>query len=434
MQRTLRQHAIRFPVDVVEQLVTAALLPLIQRTSCLIAFSLQNYCNSSVLFTCRRTAMAPGPSLKQKIQQKLLKPKYTPHTDDEALHLCNPARANSSDIVLDAVSSRGSSRPASTDPNSADAHAYHDITASLLDPTDAAAAGRSDQGTHSSTAVKPSRVSGPFKGCLPFGKPPVPKSTPAKKAAPPNDGLPTAFNNRGSILSRLSKAARKSPVPTSPPQPKPKPAPKAAPVKTKVCQINLDLLRSDLPPCCAHFPTIYAMICVADRARSSFGRYNTAQTILQPTLRRHQGMHRNNMHRNNSSQTMPCLFDSPFTRWPSHCSWLPCTTTSRGSQLLQMPNCSLSHHINPCLPAPHHLTFSHTSWHDATAISAFHAMLFVALQKVAHPLHMAAWRTNINELQEQLAKPGADANKRDKVCMYATCALCPQPNTVPACR
>lgn len=39
-----------------------------------------------------------------------------------------------------------------------------------------------------------------------------------------------------------------------------------------------------------------------------------------------------------------------------------------------------------------------------------------ALQKVAHPLHMAAWRTNINELQEQLDKPGADPNKRDKVC------------------
>lgn len=37
-------------------------------------------------------------------------------------------------------------------------------------------------------------------------------------------------------------------------------------------------------------------------------------------------------------------------------------------------------------------------------------------QKVAHPLHMAAWRSNINELQEQLSKPGADANKRDKVC------------------
>jgi hypothetical protein len=50
-------------------------------------------------------------------------------------------------------------------------------------------------------------------------------------------------------------------------------------------------------------------------------------------------------------------------------------------------------------------------------------MLFVALQKVAHPLHMAAWRTNINELQEQLTKLGADPNKRDKVCMHDTCTL-----------
>jgi len=28
---------------------------------------------------------------------------------------------------------------------------------------------------------------------------------------------------------------------------------------------------------------------------------------------------------------------------------------------------------------------------------------------------MAAWRTNITELQDQLIKPGADVNKRDKV-------------------
>lgn len=42
-------------------------------------------------------------------------------------------------------------------------------------------------------------------------------------------------------------------------------------------------------------------------------------------------------------------------------------------------------------------------------------VLLLLLQKVAHPLHMAAWRTNVNELQEQLNKPGADANKRDKV-------------------
>jgi hypothetical protein len=28
---------------------------------------------------------------------------------------------------------------------------------------------------------------------------------------------------------------------------------------------------------------------------------------------------------------------------------------------------------------------------------------------------MAAWRTNISGLAEQLAKPGADPNKRDKV-------------------
>jgi hypothetical protein len=192
--------------------------------------------------------MAPGPSLKQKIQQKLLKPKYTPHTDDEALYLCNPARANSSDIVLDAVSSRASSRPASVEPTSADAHALHDFTASLLGSSDAAAAGRSDQGTLNSAAVKPSRVSGPFKGCLPFGKPPVPKSTPVKKAPPPNDGLPTAFNNRGSILSRLSKAARKSPVPANPPQAKPKPAPKATPVKNKVCLVFT--LCDHQTPCC----------------------------------------------------------------------------------------------------------------------------------------------------------------------------------------
>lgn len=172
--------------------------------------------------------MAPGPSLKQKIQQKLLKAKYTPHTDEEVLHLCAPAtRSGSNDIVLDAVSSRTSSRPPSTEPTSADSHAYHDITASLLGG-DATAAGKSDQG---STAVKPtkSKAGVHFKGCLPFGKPPMPPKA--------NEGLPTAFNNRGSILGRLNKAARKPAVPVSAPQPKPKPAPKApkvTPSKTKV--------------------------------------------------------------------------------------------------------------------------------------------------------------------------------------------------------
>lgn len=184
--------------------------------------------------------MAPGPSLKQKIQQKLLKPKYTPHKDDEALRLCTPPmRSGSTDIVLDAVSSRASSRPASTEPTSADTNTYHDITASLLGD-DAATAGRSDQGPASSAPVKPIRglAKGPFKGCLPFGKPPLAPST-------PNGGLPTAFNNRGSILSRLNKAARKPAVPAAaaaPPQPKAKAAPKATPVKTKVRTICCPLL------------------------------------------------------------------------------------------------------------------------------------------------------------------------------------------------
>jgi hypothetical protein len=173
--------------------------------------------------------MAPGPSLKQKIQQRLLKPKYTPHTDDEALGLCTPPmRSGSTDIVLDAVSSRASSRPASTEPASAESNTYHDITASLLGG-DAAAAGRSDQGPTSSAPPR-GLAKGAFKGCLPFGKPPL---APSK----PNGGLPTAFNNRGSILSRLNKAARKPAVPAAAaaaPQPKAKPAPKATAVKTKV--------------------------------------------------------------------------------------------------------------------------------------------------------------------------------------------------------
>lgn len=47
--------------------------------------------------------------------------------------------------------------------------------------------------------------------------------------------------------------------------------------------------------------------------------------------------------------------------------------------------------------------------------NVFALLLLFASQKVSHPLHMAAWRTNISELQEQLTKPGADPNKRDKV-------------------
>lgn len=209
--------------------------------------------------------MTPGPSLKQKIKQKLLKPKYTPHTDDEALHLCTPARTGSADIVLDAASSKASSRPASTEPVSADSHAYHDITASLLGAADTAAAGSSDQGV-AAAAAKPARTKGgAFKGCLPFGNPPLPPtpieglstnqgvaSAAAKPArtkggafkgclsfgkpplAPtPNEGLPTAFNNRQSILTRLSKAARKPALPEEA-KGKVKPPPKATPVKTKV--------------------------------------------------------------------------------------------------------------------------------------------------------------------------------------------------------
>lgn len=169
--------------------------------------------------------MTPGPSLKQKIKQKLLKPKYTPHTDDEALHLCTPARTGSADIVLDAASSKASSRPASTEPVSADSHAYHDITASLLGAADTAAAGSSDQGV-AAAAAKPARTKGgAFKGCLSFGKPPL--------APTPNEGLPTAFNNRQSILTRLSKAARKPALPEEA-KGKVKPPPKATPVKTKV--------------------------------------------------------------------------------------------------------------------------------------------------------------------------------------------------------
>lgn len=184
-----------------------------------------------------------GPSLKQKIKQKLLKPKYTPHTDEEALHLCTTTatRSGSADIVLDAVSSsRASSRPPSTEPlTSSDSHAYLDITASLLGPDAAAAAGgRSDQGAAAAApAGKPgSRTNKQqgshafMKGCLPtFAKPPLAPTT------SPNNGLPTAFNNRASILSRLNRAARKPAGPISPPpQPKPKPAPKATPVKSKV--------------------------------------------------------------------------------------------------------------------------------------------------------------------------------------------------------
>jgi hypothetical protein len=33
---------------------------------------------------------------------------------------------------------------------------------------------------------------------------------------------------------------------------------------------------------------------------------------------------------------------------------------------------------------------------------------------------MASWRTNISELQQQLDKPGADPNKRDKVSSSST--------------
>jgi hypothetical protein len=247
--------------------------------------------------------MAPGPSLKQKIKQKLLKPKYTPHTDDEALHLCTPARTGSADIVLDAASSKASSRPASTEPVSADSHAYHDITASLLGAADTAAAGSSDQGV-AAAAAKPARTKGgafkgclplgkpgdtaaaagstdpgaaaaaakpprtkggAFKGCLPFGNPPLPPASieglstnqgvaaaaakPARTkggafkgclsfgkpplAPTPNEGLPTAFNNRQSILTRLSKAARKPALPEEA-KGKVKPPPKATPVKTKV--------------------------------------------------------------------------------------------------------------------------------------------------------------------------------------------------------
>ena len=248
--------------------------------------------------------MAPGPSLKQKIKQKLLKPKYTPHTDDEALHLCTPARTGSADIVLDAASSKASSRPASTEPVSADSHAYHDITASLLGAADTAAAGSSDQGVAAAAAkpartkggafkgclplgkpgdtaaaaagstdpgaaaaaAKPTRTKGgAFKGCLPFGNPPLPPTPieglstnqgvaaaaakPARTkggafkgclsfgkpplAPTPNEGLPTAFNNRQSILTRLSKAARKPALPEEA-KGKVKPPPKATPVKTKV--------------------------------------------------------------------------------------------------------------------------------------------------------------------------------------------------------
>lgn len=210
-------------------------------------------------------AGGPTTSLKQKIKQKFLKPKYTPHHDDEeALHLC-PAtaqRSGSADIVLDAASvSPASSRPHSVEP-------YHDITASLLGAApqqDAAATGsattkggkKSDQGlfkrnrfssTSMTTSATPNNGSAGvshFKGCLPFAnKHPAAGSSGSASAcaAAPNNGLPTAFNHRQSILGRLSSAARKSPLlpgaadtpTTAVKQPKAKPAPKATPVKTKV--------------------------------------------------------------------------------------------------------------------------------------------------------------------------------------------------------
>lgn len=162
-------------------------------------------------------AAPPRGSLRQAIKQKLLKKKYPPPSEEEAMQLCSTTRSATADIVLDAltpVTSRGSSRAASAEPTAsdhADAGTYHDITTSLLADdaaaAPAAAAGRSDQRPRGSS----SRVKDTFKGCFPFQHSSsssrsikVVASTPE-----PNGGLPTAFNNRQSILSRLNRAAQK---------------------------------------------------------------------------------------------------------------------------------------------------------------------------------------------------------------------------------
>lgn len=296
--------------------------------------------------------MVGGPSLKQKIKQKLLKPKYTPHNEEEALHLCSTVRSGSADIVLDALTpatSRGSSRPASTEPTSQDAHGYHDITASLL-VDDAAAARKNDQvGRGSAVKATPSSR-GPFKGCLPFGKP-----------VTANEGLPTAFNNRQSILGRLNKAAKKpAQPPPPPPQAKPKPAGKAA-VKPKVGGLSQQ-------PCWSTKQLQYA----SQQTHFDGSTDTDLAHVLCNTALPQQLCTCRNM----------SLSGAPHGRRDA--ILLHCHLSASSNVLFSVSTCVASHMVN-------------------------------SLQKCQHPLHMAAWRTNITELQDQLVKPGADVNKRDKV-------------------
>lgn len=159
-----------------------------------------------------------GASLRQKLKQKLLKPKYASLKDEEeAARLCaapHPARDQQLHSEED------------------DAGAVHDITAALLgDDAAGSPAARSDQGSVSKVR-RAGSLAGPrqpagggahvkevlMKGCFPFANaarqlgapssrrasaPPAPSSSPGPSA-------PKA--DRVSILSRLGRAAKKAPA------------------------------------------------------------------------------------------------------------------------------------------------------------------------------------------------------------------------------